>query len=88
MANKKKNNASSTTATETTESKQQKFVRLATARVSKAVKTIYNIGNLGGAGYESTTEQREKIMTALNDAVETVRTRLNKEQSKPTGFSL
>lgn len=70
------------------ENKSQKFVRLATARVTKAVKTVYNIGNLGGSGYESTQEQRDKIIKTLTEAVESVRVRLNKEQTKPTGFTL
>lgn len=76
------------TTTEKTETKSEKFVRLAQARVSKAVKAVYNIGNLGGTGYESTQEQRDKIVKALLDSVETVRVRLNKETTKPTGFSL
>jgi len=70
------------------ETKNAKFVRLAQARVSRAVKMIYNIGNLGGAGYESTPDQREKIATALSSAVENALNRLNKEQAKPSGFSL
>lgn len=70
------------------ETKNQKFIRLANARTSRAIKMVYNIGNLGGAGYESTPEQREKIITTLTEAVESVRVRLNKETSKPTGFQL
>ena len=70
------------------ESKQQRFVRLATSRVTKAVKSIHNIGNLGGVGYESTEEQRTKVKEALETAVQIVLNRLNKEQVKPTGFTL
>jgi len=90
MAAKKKKAANTETITtdNKNESKNQKFVRLAQARVSRAVKMIYNIGNLGGSGYESTPEQREKIAQALNGAVENALNRLNKEQAKPTGFSL
>jgi predicted component of type VI protein secretion system len=89
MANKKTDGKATTKpATEKTETKAQKFVRLAQARVPKALKSIYNIGNLGGAGYDSTPDQREKIATALREAVESCITRINKEQVKPTGFSL
>jgi len=88
MAAKKKAANTETKTTDKNESKNQKFVRLAQARVSRAVKMIYNIGNLGGSGYESTPEQREKIAQALNGAVENALNRLNKEQAKPTGFSL
>jgi len=85
---KKSTTTKPATETKTDETKAQKFVRLAQARVSKAVKAVYNIGNLGGAGYESTQEQRDKIIKALTDATESVRVRLNKETVKPTGFSL
>jgi hypothetical protein len=88
MADKKTKTTATKTTTEKTESKAQKFVRLAQARVPKALKSIYNIGNLGGAGYDSTPDQREKIAVALREAVESTITRLNKEQVKPTGFTL
>jgi len=91
MANKKKSATTTipgTTETKKKETKAEKFVRLAQSRVSKAVRVIYNIGNLGGTGYESTQEQRDKIITALNQAIESVSNRLNKETVKPTGFTL
>lgn len=87
MAAKKKAPISSSTP-EKTENKGEKFVRLAQSRVSKAVNAVYNIGNLGGSSYESTQEQRDKIIKALTDATESVRVRLNKESVKPTGFTL
>ena len=71
-----------------TELKTDRFQRLALSRVSRALKVIYNIGNLGGPGYESSQEQRDKIINALTEAVTSVDTRLNKQTSKPTGFSL
>lgn len=86
MAAKKK--ASDMKTEKTNETKNQKFVRLAQQRVSRAVKMIYNIGNLGGSGYESTEDQRKKIEEALTGAVTNAVNRLNKEQSKPSGFSL
>lgn len=70
------------------EPKNKRFIRLVNQRVGKAVKAIYNIGNLGGSGYESTQEQRDKVIDALTKAVESVSTRLNKETTKPTGFTL
>ena len=51
------------------ESKNNKFKRLAVNRVNKAVKAIELIGNLGNASlYESSAEDRRKIIKAINDA--------------------
>jgi len=88
MANTTRKPKTNNSENKPAETKDQKFMRLAQARVSRAVKMIYNIGNLGGAGYSSTAEQREKIATALNSAVENTLGRLNKDQAKPTGFTL
>lgn len=61
------------------ESKRDRFVRLAIARTQAAIKRIHLIGNLAGSGYESTTDQRTKIVKALVDAVEHTRHRLEKQ---------
>lgn len=52
------------------ETKAARFVRLGNARLKKTVKSISLMGNLSGSGYEYTTEQVDKIKTALESAVE------------------
>lgn len=55
------------------ESKAERFRRLANRRVPAAVKHIGYVANLGNhANYEYTPEQRDKILRALRDAVDTV----------------
>lgn len=87
MATKKKVTTTPTTAT-TTETKSAKFLRLANARMPGALKRIGHIANLGGPGYESTEEQRAKIVKALRDAVDMVETKLNGTKSTTTPFAL
>ena len=53
----------------TTESPKDRFRRLAAARVSRALKTTALVGNLFGSGYESTDEERTKVIAALKGAV-------------------
>lgn len=70
------------------EPKSTRFMRLALPRVTKAIKAISTIGNLSGGQYESTPEQREKILAALNEAVNIVSVRLSKETAKTSTFTL
>lgn len=70
------------------ETKAQKFSRLATKRVTKALKAVGNIGNLSGAGYESTAEQRAKIVTALQEAVDGVKSRLEGTKAAGATFTV
>lgn len=70
------------------ETKSAKFSRLASKRVSKALKAVSNIGNLSGAGYESTPEQRTKIVKALTEAVDSVKTRLEGVKAQGATFSV
>ncbi len=60
------------------ETKAEKFVRLSKARMSKVLKAISMLENLGTASYESTPDQRVKILRTLKDAVERVDVSLNK----------
>lgn len=71
------------------ETKAERFVRLAQQRATKALKAIQQIANLGGAAYESTPEQREKLIGALSAAVKTATDKLNKtpEQKAKGGFT-
>ena len=43
-----------------------KFVRLGNKRVPAALKALRLVGNLIGPGYESTPEQRAKVIAALD----------------------
>lgn len=70
------------------ESKAAKFTRLAQQRVTKALKAIKQITNLSGAGYESTEEQREKIITVLTEGVSAVRDSFAGKSKAQTDFKL
>jgi len=71
-----------------TPSKQERLVRLANARVPKAVKSISLLGNL--AAYGPTEEQAQKIVSAMQIAVEAVadKLRTTNTTSQPSTFSL
>jgi hypothetical protein len=60
------------------ETKAEKFVRLSKARMPKVLKAISMLENLGTSSYESTPDQRVKILRTLKDAVERVDVALNK----------
>ena len=47
------------------ETKAEKFIRLAIPRVTKALKAIRSLANLASSGYESTAEQKAKIVDSL-----------------------
>ena len=60
------------------ENKQQRFQRLAMSRVNKAIKSIELIGNLGNKSlYESTQDERKKIIKAINDSVAQMKIEIN-----------
>lgn len=59
-----------------TESKNDKFLRIALQRMPKVLKGISLLGNLAGSSYESTPEQKKKIVDALVAAVNEVATKL------------
>ena len=60
------------------ENKHDKFKRLATQRVTNAIKKIELIGNLSGSGYESTPEEVEKIVAALQQTIDSVKEKFSK----------
>jgi len=69
------------------ENKQQKFQRLAMNRVNKAIKSIELIGNLGNKSlYESTQDERKKIIKAINDSVAQMKIDLDGNSKKREGF--
>ena len=70
------------------ESKKQRFKRIAVGRVNKAVKSIELIGNLGNTSlYESTPQDRKKIIKAVNDAVTQMKIELDGKSKKKEGFN-
>lgn len=70
------------------ETKQQKFVRLANRRVNKVCKALDQIGLLGGASYDSTEDQQNKIIAAIQEAFDYAANRLRKVKSSKTNFRL
>lgn len=69
------------------ENKQQRFQRLAMNRVNKTIKSIELIGNLGNRSlYESTQDERKKIIKAINDAVAQMKIDLDGNSKKREGF--
>lgn len=63
------------------ETRTEKFKRLGQARVGRAIKHLQLIGNL--AEYEHSDAQAERIMTALQDAVDGVRHRFERKEGLP-----
>ena len=70
------------------ESKQDKFKRLASKRVSNAIQKIELIGNLSGSSYECIAEDAEKIIGALQQAVDDVKARFSKKAPEKKTFEL
>lgn len=71
------------------ETKAQKFVRLANFRTQKALKAIGQLQNLGNTSqYESTADQRAKIVSALSTAVKALETRLAGTKAESSTFTL
>ena len=69
------------------ENKQQRFQRLAMNRVNKAIKSLELIGNLGNKSlYESTQDERKKIIKAINDSVAQMKIDLDGNSKKREGF--
>ena len=70
------------------ENKQQRFQRLAMNRVNKAIKSIELIGNLGNKSlYESTQDERKKIIKAINDSVAQMKIVLDGNSKKSEGLN-
>jgi hypothetical protein len=86
MASKKKPSAAGTPnpqAPATTESKADKFKRLGTGRVNRTVHQIQLLANLANRStYEYTPEQADKLLTALQGAVDDVVSAFTKQVAK------
>lgn len=70
------------------ESKSDKFKRLASKRVVNAVSKIELIANLSSSSYESTPEEVEKILSALQGSVDKVKAAFSKQKIDKTVFKL
>ena len=70
------------------ESKSDKFKRLATKRVANAIKKIELIGHLSASSYESTPEEVDKIMAALQQALDGAKERFSKKKTSASKFEL
>ena len=70
------------------ETKAETFKRLANRRTQTALDKIALIGNLGSSQYESSHEEREKIIFALTDAVTDAGNRLFGTKGGKEPFSL
>ena len=70
------------------ESKSDKFKRLATKRVANAIKKIELIGHLSASSYESTVEEVEKIISALQRALDGVKEKFSKKKTSGPKFEL
>ena len=64
------------------ETPRARFLRLATPRVKRALNALNLVGNLNGHGYDSTPEDREKIIGRLFDAVHETKRRLEGKKLK------
>ncbi len=64
------------------ESKQEKFLRLAPPRINKVLHSIESLGKLSGSSYEYTPEQIEKMLGAIDKAVEDLRGKFVKSKAK------
>ena len=60
------------------ETKHDKFKRLASQRVTNAIKKIELIGHLASSSYESTQEEQDKIFAAIQEALDSIKTKFSK----------
>ena len=67
------------------ESRHDKFKRLAAQRVTNALKKIELIGNLSSPGYESTQEEVDKIFSALQQTLDSTKSKFSKSIKEETG---
>lgn len=70
------------------ESKGDKFKRLATKRVKNAISKVELIANLSASSYEYTSEEVDKIITALQNSVNRVKAAFSKQKIEKTEFHL
>jgi len=67
------------------ESRHDKFKRLASQRVRNAIKKIELIGNLSSPGYESNSEDVEKMFAVLQQTLDTAKGRFSKSNKEEAG---
>ena len=64
------------------ETPRARFLRLAVPRVNRAVRALNLVGNLNAHGYESTPEDREKIIDKIFNTVHETKRRLEGKKTK------
>ena len=60
------------------ETKHDKFKRLASKRVTNAIKKIELIGHLATSAYESTPEEVDKVVSAVQASIDGVKEKFSK----------
>ncbi len=68
--------------------KEEKFVELAEIRVNRALHDLKLIGNLGNNRYQSTPQQRNKIITSIRKAVKEMEVSLNNKTEDKSRWKL
>jgi len=66
------------------ENRHDKFKRLAAQRVTNALKKIELIGNLSSPGYEYSSEEVDKIFAALQQTLDSAKSKFSKSIEKDT----
>ena len=75
-------------ASKSAETKNEKFKRLATKRVENAIKKVELIGHLSASSYESSPEEVEKIIAAIQAALDGVKEKFSSRKTSGPKFSL
>lgn len=68
--------------TDEMETREQKFKRLGQARVTRAINSVRLVGNLGSPNYAATDADKMMILSALEEAVDSVRQKLLRPKGK------
>ena len=68
------------------ELKHDRFLRLGTKRMDSLLKKIRLVGNLGDGNYEYSENEKQKVLSALADAVDHVKRRFERK-IKQAGFT-
>lgn len=69
--------------------KKANFIRIAESRTNKIIESIALLGNLSNTSYyEYTSEQVNAIFTAIQDELDTQKSRFFKKEAKKKKFRL
>lgn len=70
------------------ETPAERFRRLGAKRVNKALQAIHSVGKLTGRSYESTDEQRKRILDVLREEMKATEAALSGSKAAKIGFTL